>query len=267
MDIIDLTEKFHGQYLCCLEEWSDDMKESGDHKAKWYSLMKDKGLRVKMAVDGDRACGMIQYLPSEQSMIDGADLYFINCIWVHGYKQGIGNYQKRGIGKALLQAAEEDIRAMGRKGVAAWGLSIPVWMKASWFKKQGYKKADKNGMAVLVWKSFQDEAVPPRWIRAKKKPQLTAGKVTVTAFTNGWCPAQNIVFERAKRAAQEFGDAVDLQEIRTSDRTVFCEWGIADALFIDGKELRTGPPPSFKKIRCRIAGRVKRTARRLNQLK
>lgn len=51
----------------------------------------------------------------------------IDCIWVHGYRKGIGNYQKRGIGKELLRAAVEDALSLGAKGMSAWGLSIPVW--------------------------------------------------------------------------------------------------------------------------------------------
>ena len=38
---------------------------------------------------------------------------------------------KRGMGKALLAAAEEDARALGTKGMAAWGVWLPSWMKAS----------------------------------------------------------------------------------------------------------------------------------------
>ena len=89
-------------------------------------------------------------------------------------------------------------------------------------------------------------------------PEKKEGKVTVTAFLNGWCPAQNMTFERAKRAASEFGDIVDFEEIQTSKRDVFLEWGIANDLFIDGKSVRTGPPPPYKKIRKKIARRVKR---------
>ena len=258
MDILDLNEKYHRQYFCCLEDWSDEMKEAGNHKEVWFNKMKDKGLRVKIAVIDEKPCGMIQYSPVEHSPVEGKDLYFIHCIWVHGHKKGIGNHQKKGIGKALLRAAENDIKSMNQKGVAAWGISLPFWMKASWFKKQGYKKTDKNGMAVLLWKPFKEDAVPPRWIRGKKRPKKTNGKVTVTSFINGWCPAQNIVHERAKRASQEFGEAVEFQEIPTFERAAFCEWGISDALFIDGKQVRTGPPPSYEKIRKKIEKRVKK---------
>jgi len=262
MDILDLSEKYYSQYFCCLEDWSDEMKEAGNHKEVWFNKMKDKGLHAKIAVENEKVCGMIQYTPAEHSTIEGEDLYFINCIWVHGYKKGIGNYQKKGIGKLLLQAAENDILSMDQKGVAAWGISLPFWMKASWFRKQGYKKVDKNGMALLMWKQFTEGAHPPHWIKEKKKPHKTAGKVTVTTFINGWCPAQNIVYERAKRASQEFGDLVEFQEINTFEREVFCQWGISDALFIDGKQIRTGPPPSYEKIHKQIGKRVKKLSRK-----
>ena len=131
-------------------------------------------------------------------------------------------------------------------------------MKASWFKKHGYKKVDKDGSAVLLWKPFTENAVPPKWIKQKKKPELVPGKVTVTSFINGWCPAQNMIYERAKRAAFEFGDKVVFQEINTMDRDIFLEWGMVDGLFIDNKSVRKGPPPSYDKIKKKIKKRVKK---------
>ncbi len=259
MRIIDLTEDHKKTYFLCLEDWSEEIKEAGNHKEVWYNKMKDKGLGVKLAVDDHgQVGGMIQYLPVEQSFIEGDDLYFIHCIWVHGYKKGRGNFQKKGMGKALLQAAEEDAKSKGAKGIAAWGISLPFWMKASWFKKHGYKKVDKDGMSVLLWKPFTTDATPPKWIKQRKKPELVPGKVAVTAFINGWCPAQNMVFERAKRAASKFGDKVVFQEVKTFERDVFLEWGIVDSLFIDRKSVRTGPPPSYAKIKNKIAKRVKK---------
>ncbi len=259
MEVIDLTKEHENLFFLCLEDWSDEMKEAGDHKEKWYRRMKDKGIRVKLAKD-DRGevGGMIQYTPIEHSFADGEDLYLINCIWVHGYKEGRGNFQKKGMGKALLKAAEKDAKQVGAKGIAAWGVSMPFWMRASWFKKQGYKKVDKNGMAILLWKPFTKDAVPPKWIKVKKKPGKTSGKVTVTSFLNGWCPAQNLVHERAKKASAEFGDKVVFQTINTFNRDVLLEWGIPDGLFIDGKEVRTGPPPSYEKIKKLITKRVRK---------
>lgn len=261
MKVIDLTEEYERLYFTCLEDWSEEMKEAGDHKEVWYNKMKDRGLGVKLAVDenGDVG-GMIQYIPIEHSFVEGEDLYFINCIWVHGHKKGRGNYQKKGMGKALLQAAETDARSRGAKGMVAWGIALPFWMKASWFKKQGYTQVDKQGILgeVLLWKIFSEDARPPKWIKDKKGPETIPGKVTVAALLNGWCPAQNLVFERAKRAASEFGDKVVFRKIDTFDRNVFLEWGIADALFIDDKLVRVGPPPSYEKIKKLIAKKVKK---------
>jgi len=262
MEIIDLPAKYEPLYFVCLEDWSDEVKEAGDHRARWYNKMKERGLRVKLALD-DRgeAGGMIQYLPIEESDASGKDLYFINCIWVHGHKKGRGNFQKHGMGTGLLRAAEEDVKALGAKGICAWGIPLPFWMKASWFKKHGYAIADRQSGfmgPVLLWKSFADNVAPPKWVKQIKSPETEPGKVVVSAFLSGWCTAYDIVFERAKRACAEFGDKVEFRAFDTSDRKVFGEWGLADALFVDHKQVNTGPPPSYEKIRNIIAKRVKK---------
>ncbi len=259
MRIIDLDEANVPSYLVCLEDWSEEMREAGDHKAQWYSRMKEKGLRVKLALsDDDTAGGMIQYGPLDISFAEGDNLYFIFCIWVHGYKKGRGDFRGRGMGAALLQAAEEDARSRGAKGIAAWGLRLPIWMKASWFRKHGYRIADKDGMRALVWKRFTDDARPPKWIKKVKTPESADGKVSITAFRSGWCPAMNIAFERAKRAAalEEFAGVVDFKEIDTSGRDKLLEWGIGDAVYMDGREIRNGPPPPYGKVVKRIRKRV-----------
>jgi GNAT superfamily N-acetyltransferase len=259
MKFIDLCPEHEPLYFYCLEDWSDEIKMAGNHKACWYARMKDRGLRLKLALaDHGEVGGMIQNLPIEDSMAMGNHLYFILCIWVHGYRQGRGNFQKQGMGRALLQAAEADAAALGARGMAAWGISLPFWMKASWFKKQGYQRTDKQGMSVLLWKPFVADAVAPQWIKQKQRPDKIPGQVTVTAFINGWCPAQNLVYERARLAAQEFDERVVFREINTFSREVFLEWGISDALFIDDRPMRTEPPPSVERIRKRIAKKLSR---------
>jgi GNAT superfamily N-acetyltransferase len=259
MKIIDLIPEHEELYFQCLEDWSDDIKEAGDHKARWFQRMKDKGLGVKLALDDQGTVGgMIQYVPIEYSSAEGRDLYFVPCIWVHGHKQGRGNFQKKGMGWALLRAAEEDVRGRGAKGLVVWGLSLPFFMRASWFKKQGYSPVDKLGMGVLLWKSFAPDAQPPKWVKPKKRPGPASGQVEVRAFVHGWCPSMNMITERARRASAELGDRVDFQTIDTWPSDVFNEWGIRDGLFINGKEVRTGPPPSYDKIRKKIAKQVKK---------
>lgn len=258
MKIIDLNDFHKNTYIRCLEDWSDEMNESGNKKSEWYEVYKEKGLKVKLAIENDKAVGMIQYIPIEESHIEGKDLYFIYCIWVHGYKEGVGNHQRKGIGKALLSAAEDDARNCGSYGIVAWGLAIPIWMKASWFKKQGYSAADNEGLARLMWKPFNDKAEKPQWIKQKKKPENKKGEVIVTVFTNGWCPAQNIAYERAKHAAEQIGPPVVFKEIDTTVKENINEWGIVDALFINNRQVNTGPPPSYEKIKQKIEKQVKK---------
>jgi len=258
MEIVDLKDYHQKTYFKCLEDWSEEMSEAGSRKAEWFGIYKKKGLKVKLAVEDEKAVGMIQYIPIEHSFITGKDLYFIYCLWIHGYKEGIGNHQHKGMGKALLKAAEDDARFMGSKGIVAWGIALPFWMRASWFKKQGYRSADRDGIAKLMWKPFSKNAQCPQWIKQKKKPETVSGRVTVTSFIHGWCPAQNIVHERAGKACAELGQKVVFNEINTTIAENLNEWGIVDSLYINNKKVNTGPPPSYEKIKKLIEKQIKR---------
>jgi GNAT superfamily N-acetyltransferase len=257
---VDVDDATRPLFCLCLEDWSDDAKEAGDRRRQWVERFTPRGLRAKLALDDTGTPGgMIQYLPIEESTVDGTGLYFIPCIWVHGHKQGRGNFQGRGMGRALLAAAEDDARALGAKGMAAWGLWLPFWMKASWFKRHGYRAVARDGIASLLWKPFAADAQPPRWFRRTARPiEQTPGCVNVTCFVNGWCTAGNLTGERARRVAGQFGDRVVFREVDTSEHRTVAEWGLADALFVDGKQVATGPPPSPERMRKIIGRRVAR---------
>jgi len=258
MKITDLTDEHVESFLICLEEWSEDMKDAGDQRRQWYNEMKDKGLRVKLAFnDAGVLAGFIQYLPVEHSTIMGEDCYFIACIWIHGHKQGRGKLTGKGLGKALLQAAEDDVKSLGASGIAAWGLILPFWMKASWFKKHGYRKVDRLGIAALMWKPFTDNAAAPSWRKQIKKPEAGIDKVKISIFNHGWCAALNISTERIKRITAEFPDKVTLEEYNTRNRTVMEEWGLSDALYIDTDLVNTGPPPSYDKLKRLVVKKLK----------
>lgn len=263
VQIVDLPDRHVASYLVCLEDWSDEMREAGDHKARWYEAMQHEGLRVKVAVDlDDRPVGMIQYVPIERSPAVGAGLAMILCIWVHGHREGVGSVQGHGIGEALLGAAEDDAQASGATGMAAWGLHLPVWMRASWFKDHGYRTADRRGARELVWKPFVADARPPAWPYERPVPVGDPSGVDVVAFKSGWCPAANLVYERARRAAEEVGEPVSFTTIDTSDRDVLVGFGRSDAVFVDGRPLQRSAPPSYASIRRRLDRRRRRLLRR-----
>lgn len=260
MKVIDLTEDKKELFCLCLEDWSPEAHEAGPKRREWLDRSQKLGLRAKLAIDDDGIeGGMIQYGPIEHSNVDGSGLYFVYCIHVHGHKQGRGDFRGQGMGEAMLAAAEQDARQLGATGMAVWGLWLPFWMKASWFKKHGYRRADRQGIAALLWKPFTYDAEPPRWFPpTNKQLEPVPGKVNVTAFSNGWCLAQNLAYERARRASAEFGDKVAFREIDCSSRCAVAEWGRSDCVLVDGKELRNGPPLAYDKIRSVIEKRVRR---------
>jgi N-acetylglutamate synthase-like GNAT family acetyltransferase len=260
MKVIDLADEHKELFSVCLEDWSEEAKAGGPRRRRWVERSLARGLRAKLAVDdAGTVGGMIQCLPIEQACVQGEGLHFVLCIWVHGHKKGRGDLRGRGMGSALLEAAEADARARGAKGMAAWGLWLPFWMRASWFKRHGYRKADRQGIAALVWKPFAEDARAPRWFPEARKPlERVPGKVAVDAYVNGWCLAGSLVAEHAARAAAEFGDKVVYREVDASDRGVPAAFGFSSALFIDGRSVRTGPPPSYEKIRSLVAKRVAR---------
>ena len=263
-EIIDPDESNFDLFCKCLQDWSEEMKEAGSQKARWCEFMKNKGLGIKLIREkGKEIGGMVQYIPSEYSTITGKNIWFIQCVWVHGYKQGRGDFRKKGMGQLLLKAAEEDCRQRGADGIAAWGVTIPVWMRSAWYKKHGYVTAEKSGVLEVVWKPFKQDAEPPKMRKPKKKPESgrDQGKVIITSFVNGICPAMNLGHERAKKAAAELGAPVEFRTIPTREPAVLEEWGIGDALYINGKELPLGPPPSYQKILKRLRKEVKKSRR------
>jgi len=80
MEVVDLEKENEKLYFMCLQDWSEEIKEAGNHKENWYIKIRKKGLRVKLARD-DRGIigGMIQYCPIEHSFAWGiADGIFVN---------------------------------------------------------------------------------------------------------------------------------------------------------------------------------------------
>lgn len=268
MEIIDLGEEELETYCHCLEDWSAEMREAGEQKRRWYERHRGKGLRVKLArEEGGRIVGMAQYGPAEHAPVEGRGFHYLYCIWVHGYREGVGDWRGKGIGPALLAAAEEDARSLGAAGMAAWGLRLPVFMRSAWFRRRGYRPVDREGALELLFKSFAEDPgrggaaeppEPPRLIRMRRRPCPGLGKVRLTCFRNGWCPAQNLVFERSLRVAAEFPGSVELEVVDTDGRENLEEWGLADGLFVDDRPVRTGPPPSAGKIRKAVLKELRR---------
>ncbi len=114
MKIVNLSRVHERQYFCCLEEWSNEIREAGDHKECWYAKMKDKGLRVKIAEnEKGEACGMIQYLPVEISSVEGHDLVFCFVHMGAWSSQGDRQFSEKRTWKILIAGRRSGCAATG----------------------------------------------------------------------------------------------------------------------------------------------------------
>jgi len=245
-------------YHMCLKDYWTEAGRCIDKREVWYEKARKQGLRVRLARDDDGTiAGLIQYIPIEYAFVDGKDLHFILCIWVHGYKEGIGDRRGNGIGDALLAAAEEDAKWLGAKGMAAWGLATDEWMNAPWFVAHGYREADRAGDNVLVWKPFAKDAKAPRWLKEKKRPSPIPGKVVVTSLNSGWCVSANVLQETARVVSHDFTGDVMYNEVDTSDRPTMLEWGNSEALYIDDERVDLDKPPTHDQLKKMIERKVR----------
>ncbi|HDS09567.1 MAG TPA: GNAT family N-acetyltransferase [Firmicutes bacterium] len=248
--IIDYEDKYIEEYSVCLEDWNNTLQGAGLLKREWMERMNGTGLRSKLALNKEGVVGgMIEYMPVEYSFVEGSNLYFINCIWVHGYEEGRGDFQGEGLGTELLKAAEEDVKTIGSAGILAWGISAPFWMSAIWFEKHGYKEIDREGTRVLLIKKFSEITFQPRWIRNQYKQDLIPGKVRITSFINGQCMSENKVHLTAKAIADEFGEDVVFEEIKTFDKSTMRYYGRKSGLFVNGRDVLRGAPLSYEELK------------------
>lgn len=261
-EIIDLTEEHLPAFCCCLTPDDAVIKEAGTIKEEWCRKKNGSVFGAKLALLPDgKLGGLIQYVRADESPAGGEDFFFVHCIWIPPAKRNsAGAQRKKGMGKALLKAAEEDVKGKGAAGLAVWGTPLPFFMKSAWFRRQGYRTVDASGIQQLLWKPFTQDSGPPAW-RKPVPPDpagFSPGKVTITRFINGICPAMNAIHMRFERAALELGDKVEVNTIDTSDPQVLQQRGQTDAVYIGEKEFPMGPPPSYKKILKTLKKAVKK---------
>ena len=123
MKLVDVTRKTENVFFRCLHLEVPEDVEVTTMRRQWYEKNRNKGLRARLLIlDNGQVGGLCQYIPIEHSHLVGEDLLTILCMWVHGYEHGVGNQQAKGYGRFVLNSIEEDARASGAKGVAAWGM-------------------------------------------------------------------------------------------------------------------------------------------------
>lgn len=246
---MDVNEETEATFLRCLHDEAPDDPRVTAMRREWVEKNREKGLRMKVLVlGGGEVAGLCQYMPIEHTHFVGEGLMAIHCIWVHGYDHHIGNRQGNGYGRYILESIEEDARASGALGVAAWGMDFPEWNPVSFYEHMGYTRVDKRGMAVLVWKPFGEAARPPAFREALRKPEAGADKVAVAVFLNGCCTGSCGECVKTRDAIDGLEGVVEYLEVDTSDRDALTSWGISAGVFVEGEPHRPYEPPCTAEV-------------------
>lgn len=232
-----VAEDIYYVSTCSHVDESEEIDRCGQARAAWLQEAWAQGARIKVAVLDARPVGLLYLLPIEISpcgpLAEG--LMVIPCLFVQ--RQWAG----RGLGRALLDAAEEEAHCQGRQGIVTEAFHHDFWfMPASFFERHGYVEAHRQGSVALLWKSFAPTAVPPRPLQSSYAFEAVPGKVVVDLFWQTFCETSWIEAQRVREVAAEFGEAVVLHEYPAHDRAVLAHYQIPRAIFVNGRRIDWG---------------------------
>lgn len=217
-------------------------------RIEWFRRMHgEKGLRVKVALADGKHAGFIYLYPIETSPWGpkGKDLAVITCLVSHS------KFKNQGIGKALMNAGEEDARAQGKKGICVTGYYWKeMWfMPAQFFARMGYEEVQRKDNAALFFKKFSEDAQPPRLLESAYEYKPISGKVVVDLFCTDSCQTTCTEAERVRKVCAEFGEEVVLNEYNADDPEILDKYQVYRAIYINGKEIGWGYEAPWEGIR------------------
>jgi GNAT superfamily N-acetyltransferase len=261
---------------CTHVKESEEIDACALTRLEWLRSMHADGLRVKVAIVDGRHAGYIYTMPVEVSPWGplGKDLMVIACMYVKEDLKG------RGVGGALLEAAEVEARLQGKKALAVTGYYHDFWfMPAKYFEAAGFivvsvRESDGSTIGAgelkdvevlkgeaILWRVLDPSAEPPVFLTRNYEFNPVPGKVVVDLFYNTFCQTSNIEARRVREVASEFGDRVILNEYPAEDRTTLMTYQTPRGIFVNGREIFWGYEAPREGIREAIAGALGTTRR------
>ena len=213
------------------------LDDAGRTRLNRFKSLAGKGLRVKVALLDGAHAGSACVLPIELCpwCATGRDLMALPCLYVHHQPES------HGVGRALLEAAEQEAREQDRKGMVIVAFRDDFWpVEPSYFKEVGYRVAGHHGRRVVLWKPYAEDVEKPEPVKRRYKFERVRGKVVIDLFYNTICRPSVIEARRVRELAAKFGGSVLLREYCADEHEVLLEHGIPRAIFINGREQNWG---------------------------
>ena len=263
---MDLTTEYFVTTCSHVNE-SDETDAVAGRWVKWFRDMREKGLRVKVALLDEKQIGFLYVMPIEICPWGplGKDLLAVPCLFVLNEQKG------KGAGSALIAEAEEEARRQGKKGLVTTGYYHDFWfMPARFFEKCGFSAVGKPrevtsegekeylSKEAILWKVFDSSAEPPEFLKPKYQFEPVSGKVVVDLFFNAFCGTSNGEAQRVREVAAEFGDSVVLSEYPADDPAILRKYQLPRGIFVNGQEIGWGyeaPRDGIRKAISEAAGK------------
>lgn len=245
---------------CTHTNESDILDEYAKQRVSWLRSRFNDGVRVKVALlDGEQK-GFLYVMPIEVCPTEplGNNLMSIPCLFVSFQPSGSG------IGRALLAAAEEEVRLQGKQGIVTIGNYTDFWfMPGPFFEKCGFSVVDRQGERAIMWKVLDGEPAPPCFFRPNAQLPLVSEKVVLDLFWMTFCGAldKEIVHE----VIEEFNDTVVLREHCVDDRDVLLTHQVNRGLFVNGDKVEWNFENPKKGIRAAIVEAQDASSRKVNK--
>lgn len=235
---------------CSHRNESDEIDAICKRRLVWLESKYDEGLRVKVALLDEEHAGFLYMMPIEICPWGplGRELMSIPCLFV------LVDKQRRGVGRSLVNAAEEEARSQSAKGLVTSAYFHDFWfMPATFFENLGYKVANRRGPDALLWKVFSDSAELPRFLERNYRFQPVYDKVVVDLFWNSFCATSAMEAQRVREVAGEFGERVILNEYPADDMDLLSRYQNPRGIFINGEEIYWGYEAPKEGVRKAIA--------------
>ncbi|MBM3325397.1 MAG: GNAT family N-acetyltransferase [Calditrichaeota bacterium] len=216
---------------CSHTNESSELDAAGQRRLAYIKSMQPKGLKIKTALLNDKLVGLIYLFPVEHDPwgMQGREIMTFPCLWVT-----MDNW-KRGVGTALLIAAEDEARALKAKGIATIGFYWDFWfMAAGFFEANGYSVVRRQGTQALLWKVWDNLVEPPDFPQPQYYFQPQRGKVVVDLFYNTFCLTSDVEAQHVREVCAAFGDQVVLNEYPADNPAVLRRFYLPRAIFVNG---------------------------------